>query len=50
MACKHLRPEEREVLSQMLAAGALRKSIAKQLGRDRSTISRELRRNSVRGL
>jgi transposase, IS30 family len=50
MAYKHLRPEEREVLSQMLAAGASRKSIAAQLGRDRSTISRELRRNGVRGM
>jgi IS30 family transposase len=50
MAYKHLRPEEREVISQMLAAGASRKSIAEQLGRDRSTISRELRRNGVPGM
>lgn len=50
MAYKHLRPEEREVLSQMLAAGAARKLIAEKLGRDPSTISRELRRNGVRGM
>ena len=43
MACKHLRPEEREVLSQMLAGGASLTSIAKQLGRHRTTISPELR-------
>jgi IS30 family transposase len=50
MAYKHLRPEEREVLSQMLAAGSSCTSIAKQLGRHRTTISRELRRNGVRGM
>ena len=46
----HLKPEEREVISQMLAAGATRKSIAERLGRDRSTLYRELRRNGLRGL
>lgn len=38
--------EEREVVSQMLAAGHSRKEIAARLGRARSTIGRELRRNS----
>jgi len=46
----HLKAEEREVVSQMLAAGATRKAIAERLGRDRSTIYRELRRNGLRGL
>lgn len=40
-----LKPEEREVISQMLAANASRGEI----GRDRSTIYRELRRNGLRG-
>ena len=38
--------EEREVVSQMLAAGHSRKEIAARLGRARSTIGRELRRNA----
>ena len=46
----HLKPEEREVISQMLAANASREEIARELGRDRSTIYRELRRNGLRGL
>ncbi len=46
----HLKAEEREVVSQMLASGATRKAIAERLGRDRSTIYRELRRNGLRGL
>jgi IS30 family transposase len=46
----HLTPEEREVLSQMLAQGLTRRAIAKVLGRDVSTIYRELRRNGHRGL
>ena len=37
--------EERETLSQMWAAGHSRKVIAERLGRDKSTISRELKRN-----
>jgi IS30 family transposase len=37
--------EEREIVSQMWAAGHLRKAIADRLGRSRSTIGRELKRN-----
>lgn len=47
MAYGHLRPEEREVISQMHATGASSKAIGAALGRDPSTISRELRRNGV---
>lgn len=50
MAYCHLRPEEREVISQMFAAGASSKAIADQLGRHRTTISRELRRNGMCGV
>lgn len=46
----HFTPEEREVLSQMLAQGLTRRAIAKALGRNASTIYRELRRNGHRGL
>jgi len=45
----HLKPEEREIISQMLAAKASKKEIARELGRDPSTIYRELRRNGLRG-
>lgn len=38
--------EEREVISQMFAAGHSRKSIAARLGRPRCTIGRELSRNA----
>jgi len=47
MAFKHLKPEEREVISQMYATGASNESIGAELGRAASTISRELRRNGV---
>lgn len=50
MAYEHLRPEEREVISQMFAAGASKQAIAKQLGRHRTTISREVRRNGMCGM
>lgn len=46
----HLKFEEREVLSQMAAAGATRKAIAERLGRDVSTIGRELRRNGLKDM
>lgn len=39
--------EEREVISQMVAAKHTRKAIAERLGRSSSTIGRELRRNSL---
>lgn len=38
--------EEREVISQMFAAGHSRKAIAARLGRPRCTIGRELKRNA----
>jgi len=50
MAKPHLRVEEREVISQMYAAGKSKAQIGKALGRDRTTISRELRRNGLKGL
>ena len=50
MAKPHLRVEEREVIAQMYAAGKSKAQIAKALGRDRTTISRELRRNGLKGL
>lgn len=40
---------ERERISQMYDAGATRAEIAEELGRDPSTIGRELKRNSRRG-
>jgi IS30 family transposase len=45
MACQ-LTFFERERISQMHDAGALQTEIAAELGRARSTISRELKRNS----
>ena len=47
MAYQHLRAEEREVISQMYAAGASTETIGAKLNRDPSTISRELRRNGI---
>lgn len=41
----HLSMDEREVISQMWYAGQSRAAMARRLGRDRSTIGRELRRN-----
>src|SRR3712207_3011688 len=43
----HLRLEEREQLAALKAAGLSLRSIAAQLGRAASTISRELRRNAL---
>jgi IS30 family transposase len=43
---RQLTMEEREVLSQMRYAGASNAEIARTLGRHRSTIGRELKRNS----
>ena len=44
----HLTPEEREIIAQMRRNGAMQIEIAKKLKRDKSTISRELRRNRSR--
>jgi len=44
----HLTLEEREVIAQKHAAGRSGRAIARELGRDPSTISRELRRNRSR--
>jgi IS30 family transposase len=43
---KHLSQEEREVIAARLSEGASVGDIAKAVGRNKSTISRELRRNS----
>jgi len=45
---QHLTLQEREVIAQRNAAGGLQAEIARELGRDRSSISRELRRNRSR--
>jgi len=44
----HLTVEEREVIAQMQRAGKMQTQIADHLGRSKSTISRELRRNRSR--
>jgi IS30 family transposase len=44
----HLTPEEREVIAHMHRAGRMQTQIALRLGRSKSTISRELRRNRSR--
>src|SRR6185369_28851 len=43
---KHLSQEERELIAVQLSEGSSLGDIAKAVGRDRSTISRELKRNS----
>lgn len=43
---KHLGSEERDQIAQLKAKGLSNKAIAEAIGRDPSTISRELRRNS----
>jgi IS30 family transposase len=50
MTRSHLKAEEREVLSQMFAVGHTKGQIAKALGRHRTTIGRELKRNGMKGL
>jgi IS30 family transposase len=40
--------EEREIIAQMHWDGKMQTQIAERLGRDKSTISRELRRNRSR--
>ena len=50
MAYHHFRAEEREVISQMLAAGKSPPAIAEALHRDPTSIRRELRRNGFKGL
>ena len=44
----HLTPEEREIIAHMHRAGKMQVQIADRLGRHKSTISRELRRNRSR--
>jgi IS30 family transposase len=44
----HLTLEEREIIAQMHWDGKMQTQIADRLGRDKSTISRELRRNRSR--
>jgi transposase, IS30 family len=46
----HLKAEERAVLAQRVAAGISKAAIARELRRDRRTIDRELRRNSIAGI
>lgn len=46
---RQLTMEERDRIAQLHHRGFLQKQIAEALGRDRSTISRELARNRVRG-
>lgn len=46
---KHLTRKERESLLYFLAKGYSISKIAKELGRNKSTISREVRRNAVKG-
>lgn len=50
MAYCHLRAEEREVISRMHEAGDSKTKIAKALGRSRSTICRELKRNGTKAV
>ncbi len=50
MSHTHLTLSQREVIAHLLAAGNNQSQIARQLGRDPSTISRELRRNKVGGV
>ena len=46
----HLKAEERAVLAQRVSAGVSKAAIAGELHRDRRTIDRELRRNSIAGI
>ncbi len=43
---KHLSQEEREIIANLLSGGSSLSDIAKAVSRDKSTISRELKRNS----
>ena len=46
---RHLSRDDRDQIAGMLAAGLPQSRIAEALGRSRSTISRELRRNALDG-
>lgn len=48
MSYEHLTRAERGVIDRMWSRGRSRRAIARELGRDPSTVSRELRRNSER--
>lgn len=50
MVYRHFRAEEREVISQMLAAGRSAPEIAKHLNRHPVSVRREIRRNGLKGL
>ncbi len=48
MGYYHLNIHERTVISQLHTSGMSVRAIAKAIGRDPSTVSRELKRNSYR--
>ena len=43
---KHLTREQRYAISIMLQKGSSQKEIAEAIGKDKSTVSREIKRNS----
>ena len=45
MQYKHISKEERRIIEKLTQAGSSNKKIAEELGRSRSTIGRELKRN-----
>ena len=48
MPYSHLSDSERDVIAQLFSSGWSRAAIARELGRDKSTISREVLRNRIR--
>ncbi len=49
MSHKHFTIDERESILESLARGLMKSEIAKKLGRARSSVSREINRNSIEG-